>query len=279
MYEAKKNMQAVSRRIGSGDAKQMIRQMANNESKHKNLTQNKNINNKYVSQLTAWVITRELNLGMSQSSNSKSSSLRAQQGNNIAGSSHGSSDRIGGAVFSGITLSPAILPIVGSDSSTGIISGNGSKYVTSKIALKDKDPKNIDAKHIINQKGINNLDLTNRSNPLEKIFNLKFHHRHILFDQTHKLPIVGESNNIGYGGVLYKETSLDGYIKNNKITECNPDDSLLIRAIEQCKNFGSYNLLTNNCQHWVNKVVYEYNYMKKNKWRKGWNRTYRRKRR
>ena len=230
--------------------------------KRKNLIQNIKLpDNKLVSQLMAWVITRELNLGMSQSSNNESSSSRAPQGNTPAGSSHGSSDSSGGAVFSGITLSPTILSITSSDSFTNRNFGHGSKHFTSEKALENKNNKSQNVKHITNQKGTN-IDLNTSSFVLGKIFNLKFHHRHILFNKTYDLPKVGMSNNIGYGGVLYKEKSLNGYVKNNNITSNEYEDNILINAIKRCENFGSYNILTNNCQHWVNKVFSTYNKLK-----------------
>lgn len=227
--------------------------------------------NKHVSQLMAWVITRELNLGMSQSSNSESSSSRAPQRNVPAGSSHGSSDSSGGAVSSGITLSPTILPIVGSDSSTIVSSGNGSKHSISDKALRNGNTEVLDAEHIINQPITNNIDLQNKSSVLGKIFNLKFHHRHILFNKSYDLPIVGESNNIGYGGVLYKETSLNGYVKNNELSQDNiyitprgikTEDQILQEAIKKHENYGAYRLLTHNCQHWVNDVASTFNTLK-----------------
>lgn len=149
-------------------------------------------------------MTRELNLGMSPSSNSASSSSRAPQQGINAGSSHGSSDNSGGAVSSDIALSPTILPKVGSDSSIIVSSGNGSKHSISGKALRNEKTGVLDAEHIINQPITNNIDLINRNSALGKIFNLKFHHRHILFDKLYELPIVGESNNIGYGGAIQR---------------------------------------------------------------------------
>lgn len=242
----------------------------------------KETNGKPTLQLMAWVISRDLNLGMSTSSNSKSSSSRAPREQALAGSSHGSSDSSGGAVSSGIILSPTILPIVGSDSSTISSSGSskssegGSKQSTSDQALtvrpqrvhgeqsseeqEDTGDQSVetqqvaDAKNIIDQPNSTPLDLENRASVLGKIFHLKFHHRHILFDKTYNLPKVDESNNVGYGGVLYKESSLNGYAKNNQISNNDTEDELLISAIRQYQNYGPYRLLTHNCQHWVNDV-------------------------
>lgn len=257
MYETRQNKEKVCRKIDTaGGARQRVK----TGNKRKDLIQNiKLADNNHVSQLMAWVITRELNLGMSQSSNSESSSSRAPQGNAPAGSSHGSSDRSGGAVSSGITLSPTILPIVGSDSLTNTSSGHGSKHATSDHAL-DSENANVDLvpfNHIKQQHKVS-IDLTNRNSIFGKVFNLKFHHRHILFNRSYKLPIVGTSNNIGYGGVLYSEKSLNGYQKNNRLTKNIREDIRLIQSIEKNKNFGDYNLLTNNCQHWVNKVYNDY---------------------
>ena len=232
---------------------------------------------KNVTQKMAWVISRELNLGMSGSSNSNSSSSRAQADGRARGSSHGSSDSssIGGAVFSGFSLSPTILPTVGSDSSTARSSDSGSKRSTSGKALKS-NPVNEVSKNEINtfnntfNNGSKLIDLTATSDSTvwKRMRNLKFHHRHILFDKPYLLPLTqGESmtNNIGYGGVLYSESSLAGYERNNVITEDDKDDRKLIDVMNEdgLKNYGEYRLLTHNCQHWVNDVVGRYNEIKK----------------
>lgn len=270
MYEARQNKEKVNRRIDSagGGARQRVK----TGNKRKDLIQNiKLADNNHVSQLMAWVITRELNLGMSQSSNSESSSSRAPQGNAPAGSSHGSLDSSGGAVSSGITLSPTILPIVGSDSLTNISSEHGSKYSISNQALRNEDQEILDAQHIIDQPITNNIDLQNRSSALGRILNLKFHHRHILFNRSYTLPVVGKSNNIGYGGVLYKESSLNGYVKNNNLSQddiyitsngVKTEDEILKEAISTHQNYGAYRLLTHNCQHWVNDVNQTFNNLK-----------------
>lgn len=243
------------------------------------------VNIRPVSQLMAWVITRELNLGFSGSSNSKSSSSRAPSNENPAGSFHGSSDRSGGAVSSGIALSPVVGSVAGLDSLTVSSSEHGSKQSTSRRALANNSDT-LDGKHIINQQS-RNLDLQNKPTLLGKIFALKFHHRHILFDKSQNLPVVGKSNNIGYGGVLYKESSLEGYQKNNLLSKndiyiekegtgnngskkVEKEDQILIWAIDKNQDYGPYNLLTHNCQHWVNDVNKTFEerktkYTKKNK--------------
>lgn len=211
--------------------------------------------------MMAWVISRDLNLGMSASSNSDSSSSRAAKDQRQRGSSQGSSDSSGGAVSSGLLLGPTILPVVGSDSSTASSSENGSKGTTSGMAL---GTGYADAQHIINQpvNNIKELDLTSESSSLKKIFKLKFHHRHILFDQRQTLP-TGYTNNIGYGGVLYSENSLDGYERNNQITNTPIEDKILTLAIDSKKEYGPYRLLTHNCQHWVNDVVAKYHTLRR----------------
>ena len=223
-----------------------------------------------VIQKMAWVITRELNLGLSGSiSNTEYSSSRAPQGNIVqAGSSHGSSDKIHMAPVSASTLSPIISSVVNADSSTIAATGSGSKHSLSHLALQN-DIK-LNANDILTQPQSGNIKLKNYRSFVDKVLNLKFHHRHILFNKEYKLPVVGTSNNIGYGGVLYKESSFDGYSKNNKLTYNDNEDQMLIIAIDQCKEFGQYNLLTNNCQHWVNKVVSKYNYLKRVKGLPAW---------
>lgn len=222
-----------------------------------------------VTQKMAWVITRELNLGFSGSvSNIESSSSRAPHGEIQAGSSHGFSDKIYIAPISASTLSPIISSAVNADSSTIATSGSGSKHLLSNFALKNGI--DLNAKDILDQPQSGNIKLKNYRSFVDKVLNLKFHHRHILFDKKYNLPVVGTSNNIGYGGVLYKESSFDGYSKNNKLTYNDNEDQMLIIAIAQCKEFGQYNLLTNNCQHWVNKVVSKYNYLKRVKGQPAW---------
>ena len=222
-----------------------------------------------VIQKMAWVITRELNLGLSGISNTEYSSSRAPQGNRVqAGSSHGSSDKIHMAPVSASTLSPIISSVVNADSSTIAATGSGSKHLLSNFALKNGI--DLNAKDILDQPQSGNIKLKNYRSFVDKVLNLKFHHRHILFDKKYNLPVVGESDNIGYGGVLYKETSFDGYSKNNKLTDSDNEDRTLIIAISQSKNFGRYNLITNNCQHWVNKVVNTYNQLKKTRGLPAW---------
>jgi len=69
-------------------------------------------------------------------------------------------------------------------------------------------------------------------------------------------------------GVLYKETSLNGYVKNNQLSKddiycvergVKTEDQILQEAIEEHKNYGPYRLLTHNCQHWVNDVNQTFN--------------------
>lgn len=276
MYEAKQNKEAVSRRIDTAGTNQriQIREKRSDLIQKMQLRAPKTVDNKHVSQFMAWVITRELNLGMSQSSNSASSSSRAPQGNNPAGSSHGSSDSSNGASLLGSSLSPTIVPSAGSDSLTASSSENGSKHSTSASAL-GTEGHIADANHIIDQPVSNIIDLENKTSVLGKIFNLKFHHRHILFSEPDNLPkLTGRSNNIGYGGDLYSESSLNGYQKNNQLSEnkrvfdtkygIKTEDGLLIMAISQHQNYGAYRLLTHNCQHWVNDVAATFDNLKKN---------------
>lgn len=218
-----------------------------------------------VTQKKAWVITRELNLGFSgSSSNSKSSSFRAPYEDVPAGSLHGIFDSSGAAVFSGVLSSPIIAPVASSNQSTAGSSGNGSKHATSGVALSTNTPLSPNANHIINQPTPTpKVDLTLEKSTWNKIKKLKFHHRHILFDDTHMLPIVGWSNNIGYGGILYKESSLDGYVKGQALSYTKRDDINLLLAIYKHEDFGEYNLLTNNCQHWVNKVYKSFKKIKR----------------
>lgn len=277
MYEARQNKEKVLRTISGGRCCRVgqrvgIRNNGNSLIQKLQLRTPEKIDNKHVSQFMAWVITRELNLGMSPSSNSASSSSRTPQLINneerIGGSSHGSSDSSGGAVSSAITLSPAILPIVGSDSSTNASSGKGSKYTISDMALGNNQQEELYATHLMDG---GDIDVSQRNSALSKIFNLKFHHRHILFDKPIDLPVVGNSNNVGYGGRLYKETSLNGYVKNNKISIDNlyetnngyrQEDELLKEAITEYQDYGPYNILTHNCQHWVNDVVAKFKNLK-----------------
>lgn len=231
-------------------------------------------------QRMAWVISRELNLGMSGSSNSDSSSSRAQVGNRERGSSHGSSDSSNGASLSGVASSSVITPVVSSNDSSIATSGSsseeaasetGSKGATSGSALNSETAKTVPQEEINNLIGnpqnIRDLDLdaTGDKSAWHKITHLKFHHRHILFDKEYNLPLSSgkkQTNNIGYGGVLYSENSLNGYEINNKISENDAEDKHLRKAIKAKKNYGAYKLLTHNCQHWVNDVVAEFKNIK-----------------
>ncbi|MCK9182469.1 MAG: hypothetical protein M0P13_06285, partial [Fibrobacteraceae bacterium] len=209
-------------------------------------------------QRMAWIISRDLNLGLSGSSNSGGSSSRVD-----GGSSHGSMDSSHGAVSSGATLSLPIESSAGSNSSTESSSHAGSKETTSGKALNGPQNNETKGRDAIIDKQPHKLEdlekVTKSSSWLKKFGNLKFHHRHILFDKKYNLPYTtgdADGDNIGYGGTLYYESDVSAYQKNDQITNTHDDDKELIEAIKRNTpdKFGAYNLLSNNCQHWVNTV-------------------------
>ncbi len=235
-------------------------------------------------QRKAWVISRELNLGMSSSSDSDSSSSRSQHIGRDAGSSHGSSDSSHGASISVGALSSSAGPIISSNESSrsegssqegrssgssGSSSPGGSKGSTSRGNLPYKGvTAPADASHLIDIEGNGRpdapvLDLSQTTDTsgqdtsyAHRLANLKFHHRHILFSEAHKLP-TGNSNNIGWGGEEYSESSLSGYQLNQQISNDKDTDERLIDTVymDKYRKYGRYNIFVRNCQHWVNDVV------------------------
>ncbi len=248
-----------------------------NDSSNKKRTSRQAIqlrDNRQPLQRQAWIITRKLNLGFSSSSNSSSPSHAPYYDNKHdkeigPGKSYNSVDRSDGAVASANFLESSINSIVNSDQKTRTKKGSGSKNATSGAFLEGG--RNIAGEEKktflkLEERPLSPEALTLWPDRISKIENLKFHHRHILFDSSHELPIVGLSDNIGYGGTLYTEKHLDAYEKNNAITQGRfedrspllggkSEDEVLIEAIKDHAMFGDYDLLNNNCQHWVNAVL------------------------
>lgn len=233
-------------------------------------------------QRKAWIISRELHLGASGSSDSDSSSSRAQHVGRRRGSSHGSSDSSHGASISAGALASSAGPAISSNESSrsegssqeGRGSGSsassspgGSKGSTSRGNLPHTgvtDP--ADASELITDGDGAPAELLDISQTTEtsgdrtsysyRMANLKYHHRHILFSGTHQLP-TGTSNNIGWGGTEYSESALHGYQLNQEISGTDEQDERLVDTVHMDKyqNYGKYNIFVRNCQHWVNDVV------------------------
>ncbi len=103
---------------------------------------------------------------------------------------------------------------------------------------------------------------------IETPFNLNFNHKHIIFDSRYYLP-TGLNHDIGFHcaipntlfgpGELFSENrAIRDYQGRNVLSHTPFEDGKLVKAIWNCKNFGNYNLLTNNCQDWVSAVRRNY---------------------
>ena len=103
--------------------------------------------------------------------------------------------------------------------------------------------------------------------------NLRLNHRHIVFSEQQLLPIGGQharfinTDNIGFhcanGGLmgpgeLFTEAGIFGYRVERQVSNNNNDDAALVGAIHQNANPGNYNILTHNCQDWVDAVMRNY---------------------
>lgn len=242
-----------------------------------------------VMQRMAWVISRDLNLGFSGSSNSKSSPFRA------GGSLNGSMDSVRGASI----LASASAPLIegsASSNTASIASGSESSPAGSKGALTDnfldtgKEPINQRPEGFddivgigmgLNENGngyknsrykkLSEKELTNQKGWFANLFNLRFHHRHILFSNHYHLPFASQpryATNIGYGGELYHEHDLRGYNVNAQLTRNDTEDKVLVGVMSKeeygLRNYGPYNLIRHNCQHWVNDVRAKFNSVKNN---------------
>lgn len=98
----------------------------------------------------------------------------------------------------------------------------------------------------------------------------EIYHQHILFSLNHNLP-TGNHNNIGFHkrnqtnlGSLFSEANTNGYKRQFVLSTSTHEDEWLIRSIYQTPVPSTYNVLTSNCQHWVNRVINTYNGIRRN---------------
>lgn len=95
--------------------------------------------------------------------------------------------------------------------------------------------------------------------------NLSLNHRHIIFSRNYRKLPGGPTDNIGFHsanggplgqGVLFSENWKGmGYRERQQLTNNYSQDQRLIAAINQNNPPGPYNILTHNCQDWVDKVI------------------------
>lgn len=93
------------------------------------------------------------------------------------------------------------------------------------------------------------------------------HHRHIVFSEPKNLPI-GLSDNIGFhcadnrlfgkGELFHEDWKRFGYTPLIMLSNSIEDDNILALSIHRNSVVDNYNILTNNCQHWVEKVRNKY---------------------
>lgn len=98
--------------------------------------------------------------------------------------------------------------------------------------------------------------------------NLSLNHRHIIFDNNKNLPI-GFCDNIGFHcadgrlwgrGELFTEPwQRMGYRIRKIVSNNDGNDRKLVNAINLNRIPGNYNIITNNCQDWVDRVINTYN--------------------
>jgi hypothetical protein len=98
--------------------------------------------------------------------------------------------------------------------------------------------------------------------------NMKFNHRHIIFDAQQALP-TGRYDNIGFhctdgkisgtGGLFSENIAQFGYTKTEQLSNSLAEDNTLVTAIGNNSNPGNYNLFTHNCQDWVDEVKAGFN--------------------
>lgn len=82
-------------------------------------------------------------------------------------------------------------------------------------------------------------------------------HAHIKLDNAYNLPQVGKQNNVGFhdNSLFNENVGKLGYTWRHEFN----DEAKLVTAIKANDNPGKYNLLGNNCQHWVERVKNTYN--------------------
>lgn len=94
--------------------------------------------------------------------------------------------------------------------------------------------------------------------------NLKFNHRHFIFDANHRLP-TGDEDNIGFhcstggtkgpGALFSEDVGALGYTRREQISHNEDQDATLVRAINNDRDHvQDYHLIKHNCQDWVTAV-------------------------
>jgi hypothetical protein len=171
---------------------------------------------------------------------------------------------------SSVVSAPIVWPSVGLDSSSNS-SSSGFKDPVSTLTLHGPKADYMEGTqgnaNILN--GVRDSENSRRHNLAGKIadknkwhfWNVGFYHAHFWFDKNYKLPYSGQEgtlgNNIGYGGHLYDDSeAFEKYDLSQPLFESyGLKDKDIKRAIWIHKNFGAYNPISNNCQHWVNTVI------------------------
>ena len=80
-----------------------------------------------------------------------------------------------------------------------------------------------------------------------------FHHRHIFFEDG------GTPANIGFMGPVGLQPDTPANIGRYRTVQAGLDDAKMRTAVAANSPPGGYNLFTNNCQHWVRRVLNTYN--------------------
>lgn len=77
-----------------------------------------------------------------------------------------------------------------------------------------------------------------------------FHHIHIFFEDGREPPNIGFMGSQGLGQ--------DSFANRYSLEEEGLDDARMRLAVKRVGDPGPYNLATNNCQHYVSRVLEEY---------------------
>lgn len=87
------------------------------------------------------------------------------------------------------------------------------------------------------------------------IFNLGLYHEHIFFDNPQSIQGINSGKPIPNVGFFDNELKWDEGTGGYKKAITGLDDCAIVNAAQANSNPGTYNLLTNNCQRWVAKVL------------------------
>lgn len=228
--------------------------------------------NSNVMQRKAWIITRQLTLGLPFGLD------------NLFPYSMNKERRRSGRYWSKWLDKNRATPIIGSsfnsddETKRGLTAKNDELFQDSENYGSERYHDLFDEKGNLREGkyGGRKYDLTGEQLQVDTEY-LRPHHRHLLFDNGQLLRFgkgkLEKSDNIGYGAGhpdkhygLYSETDLSNYAVRNQVSQNPIEDVCLANAInsKECQHFGeqTFNLRSHNCQHWVNLVLDKYVKMK-----------------